>query len=431
MKIGMRAQPYGRVIGRLMRRIRQDRRGSVIILTALLMPAVLGFSALGVDATLWYLQRRELQSIADAAAIAGTVVTANDINGDAEAAAIADAARNDFVVGDGRTLTVSTPPTSGAYAGMSGYVEVRVTEQPTLYFVDRFVDGQITIAARSVAGAVVVGEHCIIGLDHTMDRAVEFAGTANVYVECGVASNSNSAESLYLGGTADLVADPAQAYGDIYIGGNASLTTKHPPQPLSQRVDDPYSYLSPPSSSMTCAATNMRASGTVPLSPGKYCGGLTVQNGNVTFSPGTYIINNGDFDVRGTSTLAGDGVTFILTGDSAAKVGNLKITGGTVANLTASTSGAYEGVLFYQDAIASAGGSNSVLGGSSMELEGALYFPSQEILFSGGSGAKPACLQIIADKVTFQGNGYVGNDSSRCGDLNVKKITQVRVKIVE
>lgn len=430
---GRTASRVGAVRRRL-QRLWRDRRGSMMVLGALVMPAILGFSAMGVDATLWYLQRRELQSIADAAAVAATIAAANDMDADAYAAAQTDAARNDFALGSkGRQLTVNSPPASGAYAGESGYVEVIVQQQADLYFVSSFVDGPVNIAARAVGGAVDVGEHCIIGLDHSLDKTVEFTGTADVYVECGVASNSSSNQSIYLGGTAELTADPAQAYGDIYIHGNATLTTQHPLQSLSQRVADPYGDLSVPTSvsSMSCTANRMNARGTVTLSPGKYCNGLGVTNGTVTFQPGTYYIDGGDFDVKGTSTLTGNGVTFVLTGDTSAKVGTLKVAGGTVANLSAATSGDYAGVLIYQDGKATALNSNTVLGGSSMEMKGALYFPNGDIKFSGGSGSQPACLQIIARKVTFQGNGYVSNDATNCENLNVKKIAQIRVRLVE
>ena len=47
------------------------RRGTVAVLVALLLPVIIGVTALGLDGGLLFLQRRQAQSIADAAALAG------------------------------------------------------------------------------------------------------------------------------------------------------------------------------------------------------------------------------------------------------------------------------------------------------------------------------------------------------------------------
>ncbi len=410
----------------------KDHKGGVFALTAIAMPAILGFSALGVDASLWYLQRRELQTVADNAAVAGTYLAVdNKSNSEITAAADEDAGKNDFTVGGSNVLTVNHPPTSGAYAGNNTYVETIVSAPADVHFIGAFMGKAATIKARAVAGAVTTGEHCIIALDPTADKALEFTGTADVVLGCGAASNSNSDQAIYLGGNASLTADPAQAFGDISIGNNATLVTKHPLQSLSQRVEDPYKDLPlPPASS--CDYHNYVAKNTVTLTPGRYCGGISTNGGaNVTFEPGTYIIDGGDFSTKGNTTLTGDGVTFILTADDPANTGKVDIAGGTAADLVAPSTGTYAGVLFFQDPGSPSNNEASVLGGSNMQFEGALYFPNQQVIFSGGSGVSPACLQIVARMVQFKGNGYIDNDPTRCDALNVKKVAQIRVRVVE
>lgn len=411
-----------------------DRKGGVYVMTGVMLPAILGFSALGVDASLWYLQRREYQTVVDNAAIAATYLAIENASStEIEDAAKEDAAKNDFTVGGSNTLVINNPPTSGAYAGDSSYVEVTASGPADVHFIGAFMGKTATIQARSVAGAVSVGEHCIIALDESANRALSFDGTANVVVDCGAAANSNSDEAMYLGGTVSLTASAAQAYGDISISNNATLNSNQPLQSLSQRVDDPYDYLTLPPDS-PCDFNNLSVNGgTTTLSPGRYCNGLKITGADVTFEPGTYIIDAGDFEIAGTSSLVGDGVAFILTSDTANTIGTVKIAGGTTADLVAPSTGDYAGVLFFQDPAVSTSPNKSGIftGGSNMALEGAIYFPSQEIEFTGGSGAAPACLQLIGNKVSFSGNGYIGSDASRCDDLNVKKISQIRVRVVE
>ena len=52
-------------------RLRHDERGVSAVLVALSLTGLIGFSALGVETGLWYAIKRQNQSAADAAALAG------------------------------------------------------------------------------------------------------------------------------------------------------------------------------------------------------------------------------------------------------------------------------------------------------------------------------------------------------------------------
>src|SRR3546814_7489655 len=84
----------------------------------------------------------------------------------------------------------------------------------------------VDVTSRATGAGVDNGPQCIIALDHTADRAVNFTGTSSVTLGCGVASNSSSSQAIYVGGNATLVANPAQAFGDIFVGNNATLVTE-------------------------------------------------------------------------------------------------------------------------------------------------------------------------------------------------------------
>lgn len=56
---------------RVLRRIAREQRGAMAVTVGLLFPALLGFGVLAVDVGNWYVHKRELQTQADAAALAG------------------------------------------------------------------------------------------------------------------------------------------------------------------------------------------------------------------------------------------------------------------------------------------------------------------------------------------------------------------------
>ena len=47
-----------------------------------------------------------------------------------------------------------------------------------------------------------------------------------------------------------------------------------------------------------------------------------------------------------------------------------------------------------------------------MTLQGALYFPLDNVVFSGGTAAHPDYLIIVADTITFSGGSSINNDYS-------------------
>jgi hypothetical protein len=155
-------------------------------------------------------------------------------------------------------------------------------------------------------------------------------------------------------------------------------------------------------------------------------GGVTV-----TLAAGTYILNgkgggsctngttkasacsSGNFSVTGGATVTGTGVTIVLTTSTAygSNVGNMFIDDYSTLNIAAPTSntGGYQnaGIAIWQSSLAPNPGNpgpgfaetdpgvNTVGSGSSTNITGLIYFPSQAVLFSGGSGSN-ACTQIVS-----------------------------------
>ncbi len=444
-----------------------NETGASFVFATLALPVLLGMAGLAFDSTIWYMEKRQNQSVADTASmVAAMEVYRNpDITDEDLAAAVTDnALRNGFDKKAGvRRIIVNR------LAGND--VEVIVEEDRNLYLSSALLGGgSQTIRARAVGGITTFGDHCVVSLDETADRAIEVTGTAFVDLPCGIAANSNSNEAIYISGNATLDADPAQAFGDIYVKDPTKLVTNTPPQSYSERVKDPYAArfadasLSPemiPKLSGACksdtpvfdlksapgsgtAGDPYRLSPNYPTGSVKlYCGGIKVTPAqNVDLAPGVYIIDDGDFDVSGTVTCSAcaepNGVTIILTawqpGSGSEDVGDFTINAGGTLNLMAPTTGNYAGLLYVIDPAAPPSLGSKFNGGGTSNFSGAMYMPSRDVTINGNFQASSKCLMIYAKTVKFSGGSAadpVTLDNSECDDAGVEVIQQVRVRVIQ
>src|SRR5437879_3574645 len=118
-----------------------SRRGMVLVLVAVLLPVVVGTMALALDGGVLYLQRRQAQSVADAAALAGGYALYNGTNFSvAQGAAVAIAARNGYLLAN----SAVTQP-------QSSQVAVTVTSSPPRFFSGLWGSGSLAISASAMA----------------------------------------------------------------------------------------------------------------------------------------------------------------------------------------------------------------------------------------------------------------------------------------
>lgn len=101
--------------GATIARFRNDEAGSYLVVSALLLPALIGVVGLGTEGGLWYLRHGKMQGAADAAAI--SAATEYYLQHKPETLAVqarAVTAANGFTHGaQGVVVTVNRPPTSG------------------------------------------------------------------------------------------------------------------------------------------------------------------------------------------------------------------------------------------------------------------------------------------------------------------------------
>jgi hypothetical protein len=138
------------------------------------------------------------------------------------------------------------------------------------------------------------------------------------------------------------------------------------------------------------------------INPGTFCGDPKVQSpASVEFTPGIYVIKNGALELSSGSDSWGNEVHFHFIDDDA----HLKARGGAHADFNAMTSGEYAGILSRSPP--AHGAVSDVQGGGNVRLDGALYFPTQQVDVGGNGdlGLTTDAWTIIADKVRVHGNG--------------------------
>jgi hypothetical protein len=404
----------------------REEDGAVLLLWALLLPIVAGCLGLGVDAGSWYLRKRDLQSVADAAAIAGAYEATVESR---VATAASEVARNGFGSGSGVSVVANNPPLSGSNMTDASAVEVVLSQPQQLAFSAVFLEESPIVNVRAVALRLPAGYACVLALDTSAQYALEFQGNSTINMEdCIAASNSNANISAIVSGSAVLNAQTLYTVGGYDVRGNAELNTSTTPITGGTALLDPYANLAMPSFS-GCDHNNYSTSGNATLNPGVYCNGMGFSShANVTLNPGVYIVDRGAFDVGSHATVSGTGVTIILTSSTGSSHATAEVNGGATVNIAAPTSGTYQGIAFYQNRNAAAGGVNRFNGGATMNITGALYFPNQTLYFTGGatSGAG-SCTQIVARIVEFNGNSGITNNCAGTGLNNISVPGVVRL----
>jgi Flp pilus assembly protein TadG len=422
-------------------RFHADERGVSAVLVALMATSLIGAVALGVEASLWYKVHADIQSAADTAALsAAAAVKAGESATLVDNEAWAGARSNGFAITsisgavgsgpNGLTVTVNSPPATGGYMANGSAVQVIISDPQSLILAGLFMKNGPTISASAVAGTGN-GSACVLVLNPNSSAAVSVSGGALTLNKCNLQVNSTSATALNMPG-GSIVASAVDIVGNYHsTGGSMS------PSPTigATAVADPYSGLFAANSVSTltsgaCPAANNAVSvsaGAKTLSQGVYCNGLSVSGGSLTLNPGVYILQGGAFNVS-AGTVTGTGVTIILTcgappcTNGSGSWASVDLSGGTM-NLSAPTSGAWSGMLLYQDPTNTAQvgpqSAPDTIAGGGATLSGALYFPAQAVNYSGGL-AGGQCNQLIAYTVTFSGGGSLYN--SNCAAAGVKAI---------
>lgn len=443
----------------------RDQRGSMLVLAAVVLPVLLAFAALALDAGYFFDTKQRMGAAADAAALAGAfeVKRKPSITADSVASyARDDAARNGFTHGvGGVTVTVSRPPVSGPFTGLSNFVEVVISKPTSTFFGQVFGRSSVTVTARAVAGPGE-GGGCIYALNtadakHTPEMEID-VDSINV-PNCALVSNGDiSVTSTSWVRTKEIDVAASAPVGTI------PATVVPAPTYGVAPSSDPFIDMDQASlfgTTWTCdygvtvkkGKTTITGyeidAGTVPTNAsGKtvFCGesgtpAITIGGSAsvpVTFPAGIYIINGGGLDWKHT-LVNGTGVVFYLTGDATytypacnAKV--IDTDGPDVFNISAPTPTTvfpgginvtpYVGLLFIQDRTKGTGCASSVVAKfvpNFMNIDGVLYFPTHHLIYGATTPTGGNYTILVGGTVAFTGGVLKSNFASLGGVSPVKR----------
>ncbi len=372
-----------------------DRRGVTAIMLSALLPVMIGFVGLAIDASVWQMGKRNMQGATDRAAYSAAMAGGQSGGTVAKATQQAKAtlAQMGYIDGqNGVTVTVlhDVAGIPGvATADLSRAWEVDVTTTQALYFTKIFLRGDPTLHATSVAvngtSAVVTpvltysnvytyspvytpydvvstsypvsvatsttandnDSGCILTLATSGTQTTSFTNNASVTsTGCAVYTNSSangtgSAAALYCNDNCSGSASPwnssTYTVGNHGGSGTGSWTSTGTPKHKTGQTAsaDPYaSYTAPTAAYLASLTARTASSSATTLSPGYYANGIQSNASTITFSPGTYYFASKFRFANNATVNATGGVTIVLLNGIC--VGMTSSPGGTCAFETGS-----------------------------------------------------------------------------------------------
>ncbi len=394
----------------------KHRRGSVALMTGIMLPVMVMSLAMGIEVTSWSVTKVELQRIADVSAWAGAAKYAASTDPQAATNAAADLAEiNGVSSASSRTWNPQTLTTTDnlitaqVVSGVKNAADVaiKVTVKRTIAksFSRIIPSSQSSVTVSAVAVAEIVStapitpQPCLVALQSGGSGVTDITlnGSANVTSsDCSVRSNAgitlNGATALNVKGT--------------YAGGAITIPSWNPSAiqggtyPNSGQIPDPYAGYAPLQNAFSSLSSGGQPDPntsykTTTITPGTYSSLTLGGSSNTTLSPGTYIVN-GNVTFAGAAKVTGNNVTIIFSGV-------LQNNGSASVSLTAPTSASgvgIPGILF----AGNSSGASSFNGATSLPLAGVIYYPNGNISFNGSASANGSgCSEVIAGTITING----------------------------
>jgi hypothetical protein len=359
---------------RLLAGWRRNASGGIATSFALALPVLLAIVGVATDYAMLSKIKHELQEVADAAAMAG----AREIPLAVSKATQVESAVRAFAA---YRLTKDSAATAADLASRNISVDVKVnpdfsgvqvsiSEQWSPFFM-HFIDQKVTpISVDSHARFVGRNNICVLGLAHSGVAVNLDAGSRLTGNDCGVFSNSSGGNGLKIDTGSIVKASIVCSSGGASISGGASVT----PEAITDcpAVDDPLAERSMPAVGGCDHRNKVLTSVTRTISPGVYCGGLTIDGtSNVTLESGVYVIKDGALKVAGNARITGNGVGFFITGAATPTI----FSANSHISLVAPASGPMAGLLFFEDRDLPVALNHRITSDDARVLLGTIYLP--------------------------------------------------------
>uniref|UniRef100_Q01PK9 Putative Flp pilus-assembly TadG-like N-terminal domain-containing protein n=1 Tax=Solibacter usitatus (strain Ellin6076) TaxID=234267 RepID=Q01PK9_SOLUE len=419
---------------------RNARRGQTAVLFTLAIVPLFGVLGLVIDVGWSYYRKEAAQTAADAAASAAALAAYNAAGAGAPTCGTTGvscnstgydcpstlttasdnlqsgclyAMSNGFTTAGKQKVTIlsgtGTPPTASG-ASVAYWVEVKVVERvPQLFSAVLGFPNALVVARATTGTRVTSSGGCVITLNQNADGAITMNGNTSLTTGCGVFDNSTAADAISIvgGGT---ITTTGGSTTTISGGWQGSGTISPAPYTNQPHMSDPFADMAPPSYSgcddNTITLKNSQKKTLTPSGSTPYviCGDLSLgAQSSMTLNAGIYVVT-GSISMGGQTSITGSGVTFYLPN------GGVSMDGGASVSLSAPASGDWQGILFYQ-----ARGNktaSSLVGGTTQDLEGVMYFPSAPLSYTGGSSLIVSHTTIVADTLSLVGNSNIATAAS-------------------
>ncbi|HVZ99467.1 MAG TPA: pilus assembly protein TadG-related protein [Caulobacterales bacterium] len=319
----------------------RTRSGNLAIITAAAAPVLIGCCALTLDFLSAWSSKENLQSAADGAALAAAAELPLRSTTRSTVAAIVD----DYVRTNLDPHVQISAISSDILDGRAG-VHVAITAHVASIFGEMFhADGyapHVEAVARLAGGAPL----CALALEERQPNAILAQRSARISApNCAVMSNSSHQSGVVARDGAKIRATMICSAGGA-VGGDSN----YDPRPVTDCpvLRDPLAGREEPASGGCTHLVALSVIGSRNLTPGVYCGGLTILPGaSVTLSPGIYVMKNGPLQVSNNASLIGEHVGFYFVGD----LSTMNLATGSTVNITAPRDGPMAGFLFFANRV--------------------------------------------------------------------------------
>lgn len=428
----------------------QDRRGVVAVVVGLSGPVLLMSAGIGFELSNWSVTQVELQRIADAASLAGTMNYNTQSSPSKQTAA--QAAANVAVLNGIKGVSSGTSPTwnsstntltdgnvtvayvTGVRTSSDTTVTVTVKQAVPLYLAGLFMVATSRTMTASATSEIIStsggGKSCLVALkgsddddntsiDITVNNGASISAPGCVVRSDGRASFSGGATI-----NANVVAG-----GSVTVNNGAGFGSGYNYTANAGQIGDPLANNSTLQTQLTNAtgsastAANCTAGGsTCRLSPGTYSS-MTINNGTTAYlAPGTYVITG--------SVSCGGGANVYMPSAGVTIIANQSITIANGVNLqtkdygsnaaatntiyapTDSSHGGIPGVVF-------ATNSNSTTavnlgGGASFGFDGVMYAPKGGVSIANGvKNSTSGCSEIVGQTISLAGGANFDSDGCK------------------
>jgi Flp pilus assembly protein TadG len=356
--------------------------GIVALVLAMAVTGAVNMSRAGAAST-------ELQDLADSAAIAAAMVGRDPGSDLADMQATATALQRRVTGGAPgvkATLTVAIDRRTPAK------ITVTAAQVVPIVFGEFFGKEQLSLQRKATAEVAAARPICVLLLEPTAPAAWAMSGSSTVKAtDCLAQVNSRASGAISVGGSA------STRMLDTHVAGPASTVSGFRPTPLfNQKVmADPFENkggLALRQRRMSGGQSEPGRNGIADDQTGRLLWRLSLE-GAVTMTPGTYVLKTGSLNISSTADVqaSSGGVTFVLL-DPLATV----TMRGEVA-LAAPKKGAWRGI-----AVAVKPQPTQLLsrltGGGGMQIDGALYLPTQKVMTDGNNSSLPGRANLLVSR---------------------------------